>query len=397
LEREPAARRAAARVSRAKDEFLATLSHELRTPLNAILGWAQLLRNGNSAPEDTAMGLETIERNARVQTQLIEELLDMSRIISGKLRLDVQRVDLPTVVDDAVESFRPATDAKGIKLYKVIDPKAAPVTGDPSRLQQVVWNLVSNAVKFTPRKGSIQVFLQRVNSHVEISVSDSGQGIDAKFLPHLFARFSQADSSSTRHHGGLGLGLAIVKHLVELHGGAVTAMSAGLGQGSTFTVTLPLAPLVEPRRQEDGPPRSMPVPTATAPFAVNLSDVKVLVVDDEVDARALVKRLLETNQATVLTAASAAEAVEVLTRERPHLLVTDIGMPGTDGYQLLQQVRALPAGAGGDIPAVALTAFARSEDRRRALLAGFQLHVSKPVEPAELLAVVANVAKRGRV
>jgi PAS domain S-box-containing protein len=391
LESEQAARREAERISRAKDEFLATLSHELRTPLNAILGWAQVLRTDPSNPEDLLQGLETIERNARVQTQLIEDLLDMSRIISGKIRLDVQDVDLTSVITSAIGSIRPAADAKAIHIQQVMDPYAGPVAGDPNRLQQVLWNLLTNAVKFTPKGGHVRVVLKRVDSHLEITVSDTGQGIHPDFLPHLFARFSQQDTSTTRRHGGLGIGLAIVRHLVELHGGTIRASSGGPGQGATFSVSLPLSVLTDrPTRQEPAGAESTPADVPR--LVVDLSGVRALVVDDEADARALVKRVLESNRALVLTAASADEAIEVMQRESLDVLLSDIGMPEHDGYELLRRVRSLPASQGGAIPAVALTAFARSEDRRRALMAGFQLHVSKPVEPAELLAVVANLS-----
>jgi PAS domain S-box-containing protein len=389
LQSEQAARREAERVSRAKDEFLATLSHELRTPLNAILGWSQVLRMDPANHQDLILGLETIERNARIQTQLIDELLDMSRIISGKVRLDVRRLDLMSVVSEGVESVRPAADAKGIKLLKVLDPRAGPVTGDPNRLQQVIWNLLTNAVKYTPRGGQVQVYLQRISSHVEITVSDTGQGIKAEFLPQLFQRFSQQDTSTTRKHGGLGLGLAIVRHLVELHGGTVRASSRGENQGSTFTVCLPLTVVFDDRPNED---MAHPAaPTSPPQFTLDLSGVKALVVDDEPDARTLVKRVLESNRAEVVTADSAEEGLAALRRERPDVVICDIGMPEQDGYQLLTRIRELPAGEGGATPAVALTAFARSEDRRRALMAGFQMHVPKPVEPAELLAVIASL------
>jgi PAS domain S-box-containing protein len=390
---EQAARKEAERLNRVKDEFLATLSHELRTPLNAILGWSHILRSSTS-PQDLSQGLETIERNARLQTQLIEELLDVSRIISGKLRLDVQRVDLPTVVAESLESVRPAADAKHIRLSKVIDPSAGPVMGDSARLQQVMWNLLTNAVKYTTKAGRIQVLVHRVASQVHIEVSDNGQGIEPDFLPHLFTRFAQADSSTTRRHGGLGLGLAIVRHLVELHGGTVLAASAGAGQGATFTVQLPLAVIHQtPSVEGHTPPGATP---GTAVASMDLTGVKALIVDDEPDACALVQRLLEANHAIVVAAQSAAQALELLRKERPDVLLSDIGMPGEDGYQLLKKVRELPASEGGATPAVALTAFARSEDRRRALIAGFQLHVPKPVEPAELLTVVASLTGKGR-
>jgi PAS domain S-box-containing protein len=390
LEAEQAARREAERVSRMKDEFLATLSHELRTPLNAILGWVHLLRNPSVPPDEARQGMETIERNARLQAQLVEDLLDMSRIVSGKVRLDVRDVDLLAVISDAVESARPAADAKQIRLNHVLDPNAGHVSGDPNRLQQVIWNLLTNAVKFTPRGGRVQVFLQRVNSRVEVTVSDNGEGVARKFLPHLFERFSQADASITRRHGGLGLGLAIVRHLTELHGGTVRAASAGKGRGSDFVVSLPVKTL---RAENAGGTH----PTAEAPLAgrlaqMDLEGVKVLVVDDDVDSRDLVRRVLEKRKAIVTVAASAAEALALLQEVRPDVLISDIGMPAEDGYQLLAKVRRLAPEEGGDTPAVALTAFARSEDRRRALMAGFQMHVAKPAEPAELLAAVANLA-----
>jgi PAS domain S-box-containing protein len=393
LESERAARSEAERASRLKDEFLATLSHELRTPLNAILGWAQLLRRGGG--DETLMeGLDVIERNAKVQTQLIEDLLDMSRIISGKIRLDVQRVDLAAVVDAAVEAVRPSASLKGLQIRKLLDPLAGPVMGDPNRLQQVVWNLLTNAIKFTPKLGRIEVILERINSHVEIHVSDTGQGIKPEFLPHVFERFRQADGSTTRRHGGLGLGLSIVKSLVELHGGKVRVTSAGEGLGSTFTITLPLAVVKhEGPREHPTTPRLM----SGDCDSLSLQGLKVLVVDDEPDARELVKRLLEECHAQVFTAASAAEGLAVLSRERPDVLLSDIGMPGTDGYAFMRQVRQLPHADGGKIPAIALTAFARSEDRTRAMIAGYQVHLSKPVEHQELIATVASLAGRTQV
>ena len=398
LKSEQEARREAEHSSRMKDEFLATLSHELRTPLNAILGWAQLLQIRPTSAADLTEGLETIARNARAQTKLIEELLDMSRIISGKLRLDVQTVDLERVISDSIESVRPAADAKTIRLLKIFDPAAATVRGDAGRLQQVVWNLLTNAIKFTPKGGRVQIYLQRVNSHVEIVVSDTGEGIDAEYMSRLFTRFSQADATSTRRHGGLGLGLAIVRHITELHGGRVSATSPGPGQGATFTVALPLTAVHDDRPQHLAHPVVEPAADDAAPTlpSIELSGVRVLVVDDEPDARALIKRVLEMSSATVITASTAAEGLEALRSERPHVLLSDIGMPGEDGYSLLKKVRELPPSEGGSIPAAALTAFARSEDRRRALLAGFQLHVPKPVEPPELLAVVANLADAAR-
>ena len=394
---ERAARAEAERASQIKDEFLATLSHELRTPLNAILGWANLLRGDPADTEGVAEGLTIIERNARAQNQIIEDLLDMSRIISGKVRLDVHRTDLAPIVEAAIETVRPAAAAKGIRVQTVLDPTARPVSGDPNRLQQVFWNLLSNAIKFTPKGGRVQVLLERVNSHLEVSIIDTGKGIEANFLPHVFDRFRQADSSTTRQYGGLGLGLAIVKQLVELHGGTVRVQSGGRDAGTTFIVALPLTVLhpettleTEARRHPSGGALVAP----TLERDLNLADVRVLVVDDEPDARALVRRLLEERGATVTTNASVAEALASIRMDRFDVLVSDIGMPEEDGYALIRQVRALEAERGGTIPAVALTAYARSEDRMKAVMAGFQMHVTKPVEPAELLTMVASLAGR---
>ena len=397
LEAERSARAEAERVSRMKDEFLATLSHELRTPLNAILGWSQLLGSRGGEDAELAEGLDVIERNARVQTQLIEDLLDMSRIISGKIRLDVQRVDLADVVRAAVASVRHSATAKEIRLQIVLDPMAGPVRGDPARLQQCFWNLLSNAIKFTPKGGKINVALERVNSHLEVCVADDGQGIKPDFLPHVFERFRQADGSTTRAHGGLGLGLSIVKHLVELHGGTIRARSAGEGQGATFCIELPLMVVhaaVEPDAARQHP-RGTASPGEAEPLDhPSLAGIKVLVVDDEADARRLLLRVLEGCGAQVLLAASAQEGLDTLRRERPDMLISDIGMPGEDGYDFIRRVRELPADQGGRTPAAALTAFARSEDRTRALRAGYQTHVAKPVEPTELSAVVASLAMR---
>jgi PAS domain S-box-containing protein len=390
LNAERAARSEAERVNVMKDEFLATLSHELRTPLNAIYGWSQVLGIGQTDPE-IAEGIEAIQRNARAQTQLIDDLLDMSRIISGKIRLDVQRIDLAPVVEAAIDSVRPSAEAKGITLRKILDPHAGPVSADPTRLQQVVWNLLTNAIKFTPKDGKVSVLLERVNSHLEITVHDSGIGIKPEFLPHVFERFRQADATMTRSHGGLGLGLSIVKNLVELHGGTVRAKSNGEGEGSTFVVTLPLAPVRSPEIREH--------PAASSFGRIDcdefkLDGVRVLVVDDEPDARKLIERVLTQCEAEVICAASAEQGLELLKKHRPHVLVSDIGMPGMDGFQFIRKVRTLSVDDGGKTPAVALTAFARSEDRTRAMLAGYQVHIAKPIETQELLATVGSLAGR---
>jgi PAS domain S-box-containing protein len=394
LESERAARSAAERLSDVKDEFLATLSHELRTPLNAILGWSQVLRSGPKDAADLLKGLETIERNARVQTQLIEDLLDMSRISSGKLRLDIQPIHPAVVIEAAIDTVGPAADAKGIRLEKFLDPSAGPISGDPGRLQQVMWNLLSNAIKFTPRDGRVQVLLERVDSHIEITVADTGVGIRPEFIPHLFERFRQADASTTRAYGGLGLGLSIVKNLVELHGGTVEVASPGEGRGTTVSVVLPLTVVHRhadtPERVHPRTPKGSPAPI----FDSELAGLTILVVDDQSDARDLVKRVLEDCGAQVITAETVVEALSLVEARKPDVLVSDIGMPGADGFELLRRVRALGSDRGGRVPAIALTAFARSEDRTRALRAGFVVHVAKPVDPAELVATVASVAGR---
>jgi PAS domain S-box-containing protein len=390
------AREQAEAANRSKDEFLATVSHELRTPLNAILGWTQLLFATGDDPERRRKGLETIVRNAKLQAQLIDDLLDVSRIISGKMRLDVQTTDLAAVIDAAVEAIRPAAEAKQIQLRRVLDPFTGPVTGDPARLQQVVWNLLSNAIKFTPKEGKVEVRLERVNSHVEIPVADTGSGISPELLPYVFDRFRQLDGSTTRRHGGLGLGLAIVRHLVELHGGTVRVKSPGEGQGSTFIVALPLsvAHLTSAEGQRVHP-RTDPGETDPCQQSpeLNLKGIRVLVVDDEPDARETLQQILEHCDGEVRVADSAAEALRMLEDWRPDVLLSDIGMPGEDGYELIRRVRQLPPERGGRTPAAALTAFARAEDRRRALLAGFQMHVAKPVDIQELAAVVASLAR----
>ncbi len=393
LEAEREARLDAERVGRMKDEFLATLSHELRTPLNAMLGWTQLLRRRRS-PENIDEGLDVIERNARTQAQLIEDLLDMSRIVAGKIRLDVQRVDLSEVIAAALDVVRPAAEAKGVRLVQTLDPQAGPVSGDPGRLQQILWNLLSNAVKFTPRHGRVHVVLERVASHVELSVADTGQGIGAAFLPHVFERFRQEDGTAGRAHGGLGLGLAIVKQLVELHGGQVNVTSAGESQGATFVVSLPIAPLKPVADSADVQRAASPAVHSVVDGGPSLARLKVLVVDDDRDARDILRYMLEECGADVITAENAGEALIALRVERPDLLLSDIGMPGVDGYELMRRIRQLGPEEGGRVPAVAISAFARSEDRRRALMAGYQMHLSKPVEPAELRAVCASLADR---
>jgi signal transduction histidine kinase/CheY-like chemotaxis protein len=393
VEVERAARADLARVSRLKDEFLATLSHELRTPLTAMLGWAKVLLLKSDDPATRERGLQAISRNAAAQAKLIEDLLDMSRIISGKVRLDVQPTDLAHVAEMAVDAARPSAEAKQIRLHTVLDPSAGPVSGDPNRLQQVLWNLLSNAIKFTPKGGKVEVVLQRVDSHLELSVSDSGVGIAADFLPSVFDRFRQADSSTTRRHAGLGLGLSIVKQLVELHGGTVAATSPGVDRGATFTVKLPLTAL-RPRAEQAHPAAASALPPAMP--SVDLSGLRILVVEDDADARELVTHLLRESGAQVDVATSAAEALQAVQRARPDLLLSDIGMPDRDGYELIADIRRLDARQGGTIPAIALTAFARSEDRTRAMLAGYQVHVVKPIEPGELLATVASLVGRAR-
>lgn len=391
LASEQTARLEAEAASRAKDAFLATISHELRTPLSPILAWARMLSQGVLDEEKSKQALQAIERNAKSQAQLIEDLLDVSRIVSGKLRLEVRPVDIVPVIQNAIEVVRPAAEARGIGLQAVLDNNIGTVSGDPERLQQAVWNLLSNAVKFTPRGGRVQVVLERVNSHVEIAVSDTGQGIAPEFLPHVFERFQQADNTSTRQHGGLGLGLAIVRHIVELHGGSVHAESAGEGQGSVFTVKLPLVLLARRAGETERrhPSKGASIGGLSYP---PLEGLRVLVVDDEPDSNEMVRALLVSCRAEVRTAASTAQALDILRRWHPDLLISDVGMPGQDGYALIDEVRAQP-GDLGRLPAIALTAYAAVEDRVRLLAAGFQMHVPKPVEPIELVTVVANVAR----
>ncbi|WP_433935835.1 response regulator [Sorangium cellulosum] len=383
-----AARREAETASHLKDEFLATMSHELRTPLTAVLGWVRMLRTGKLAEDRRERALETVERNAQAQAQLVDDLLDISRIMAGKLRLDVQPVELVAVIDAALEVVRPAADAKGVRLEPLLDPGVGPVAGDAGRLQQVVWNLLSNAVKFTSRGGVVRVRLERAEGSAEIQVSDTGQGIDPSFLPYVFEQFRQAESGTTRKHGGLGLGLTIVKSLVEMHGGTAQALSDGEGRGATFVVRLPLA--AQPERAGDRRRPGLSGLSGESDRPPELRDLNVLVVDDEDDTRELLVTMLEQCGARVTAVSSTAEALLALRALQPDVLVSDIAMPGEDGYALIRKIRALPAKSGGRTPAVALTAYARTEDRTRALRAGFNTHVPKPIEQAELLAVLAS-------
>ena len=382
--------------SRMKDDFLAVLSHELRTPLNAILGYSRLLRGNVLAGEQLERGIETVERNARWLTQIVEDVLDVSRIVSGKIRLDVQAVNLASVIDNAVATIQPAADAKSVKLQMLIDPRIAPVSGDPDRLQQVIWNLLSNAVKFTPKGGRVQLRLERVNSHIEIIVSDTGAGIRKDFLPYVFERFRQGDSGPARKSGGLGLGLSIVRHIVEMHGGVVLAESAGEGEGSTFTVSLPIMivqPTAAPRLRE----HPLAEPQQALQALSDLSGVHVLAIDDEADSLGLLRVVLEAAGARVTTASSGPAALGMLESIKPDVLVADIGMPEMDGFELIKRVRAMTSPHARDLPAAALTAFARSEDRTKALQHGFEMHLAKPVDPGELVASVATLVRRSRI
>ncbi len=393
-ESEQQARRNADLANRAKDDFLATVSHELRTPLSAMLGWTRLLRSGDLTPEKRERALATIERNCLTQAQLIEDLLDVSRIVSGKLRLDVQSVEMADIVEHAVESLRLASEAKSVRIVSALDDQAGPIMGDPHRLQQVVWNLLSNAIKFTPKGGHIFLAVERVDSSLRITVRDTGHGISPEFLSHVFERFKQADGATTRAYGGLGLGLAISRHIVELHGGTISVESKGANQGTTFTVLIPISPIRQEARNTAARFTTIVGDGAFEPRP-ELSNLKVLVVDDEQDARDLLVAVLEKCGSIVTTASNVDEALEQIRIARPDVLVSDIGMPGEDGYALIKKVRALAHDAGSDIPAAALTAYARAEDRRKALDAGFMMHIPKPVEPAELVAVIASLTRFG--
>jgi hypothetical protein len=395
LDAERSARMAAQRATRVKDEFLATLSHELRTPLSAILGWTQLLLRDDAPRGADAQkrAIEVIDRNARAQVQLIDDLLDLSRIMTGKLRLDLHQISFASVVEAAVDSAMPAADAKGIRLKAMLGAGRDVVNADGARLQQVVWNLLTNAIKFTPKGGQVQVLLQRVNSHLELSVSDTGIGIPGNYLPHVFDRFSQKDSSTTRSYGGLGLGLAICKQLVELHGGTIKAASQGEGKGSTFSVHLPLSIV---QLEDESSPRIHPT-TEVSP-SENLSlprleGVHVFAIDDEPDARDLLRTVLEAQGAEVTSFASGEEALAALKKTKPTVLICDVGMPKMDGYQLIRTIRAAEARTDR-IPALALTAFARAEDRKRSLVAGYQAHLAKPFDIGELILLIADLVGR---
>ncbi len=387
------ARDAAESANRAKDEFLSTLSHELRTPLNAVLGWATLLEQGRLSDTQAGRALQIILRNVNAQIRLVDDLLEMSRVVSGRMRLAVQPVDLVTIVRQALDALRPAADAKGIRLQTVLASPGGPVIGDPDRLVQVMWNLLSNAVKFTPKHGRVQVLVQLVNSYVEIIVSDTGQGIRPELLPYIFDRFRQGDSTITRAHGGLGLGLALVRTLVELHGGTVFAESPGEGQGATFVVKLPL--MVTDVREPQAASRGHSDMAGGRPVpAASLAGLRVLIADDDAATVDLTGEILIQAGAEVRTCRSGSEALHLVQQWRPDVLVSDIEMPGVDGYSLIRQLRAVDPDQGGKTPAIALSAYSRPEDRVRSLQAGFNFHVSKPVDPGELATIVASLAGR---
>jgi len=393
LDAERSARMAAQRATRIKDEFLATLSHELRTPLSAILGWTQILLRGHAtSAADQQRAIEVIDRNARAQVQLIDDLLDLSRIMTGKMRLDLRQVSMLDIAQAAIDTAAPAAAAKDIRLRSTLDPSRVIVNGDAGRLQQVVWNLLTNAIKFTPKGGQVQVLLQRVNSHIELSVTDTGIGIPADFLPRVFDRFTQLDGSITRAHGGLGLGLAICKQLVELHGGTIRASSAGAGQGTSFFVDLPVS-LLQVEAQHERAHPTADGGDADMGAIPRLDGVHIFVIDDEPDARELLERVLSDQGANVIAFDAAEAALSALKTSRPTIIVSDVGMPGMDGYQMIRALRATEA-RDSRIPALALTAFARAEDRKRSLVAGFQAHLAKPFDVAELVLLVADLVGR---
>lgn len=378
--------REAMEANRIKDEFLAIVSHELRTPLNAIVGWAQMLHNRKLNEATTAKAIEVIQRNASSQAKLIEDILDISRIVQGQIRLNTRPLYLVPIIDAAIENVRPTAELKAIQIESILDPSVGQVMGDAERLQQIVWNLLSNAIKFTPREGRVEVRLESVNASAQMTVKDTGKGISADFLPYVFERFRQADGTTTRKHGGLGLGLAIVRHLVEMHNGTVNVASDGEGMGATFTVQLPTLDL-----QEVPPLFESQITLGNLPA---LDGLRVLVVDDQVDTLELIAFILQQCKAQVMSATSASVALDAIANSQPDILISDIGMPEEDGYSLIRKVRTLEAESGGLIAAIALTAFARDEERTLAFEAGFQRHVPKPVDPAELVRVVAHLAGR---
>ena len=388
LKLERSAREHAEESNRLKDEFLATVSHELRTPLTAILGWARLLESGGLDSQVTQQAIDTIWRNAKAQAQIVDDILDVSRIITGNLYMDLHPTEVAPVVRNAINVVRPTADAKGIRIEAQIDNLPATVAGDANRLQQVIWNLLSNAVKFTNNGGRVLVKVSQANAAVEISVTDTGQGIAREFLPYVFDRFSQADSTTTRHHGGLGLGLAIARHLVEIHGGTIRAQSRGAGEGATFTITLPLLVTAKNGEMASISDKSLP------PAPQLLAGVNVLLVDDDSDTLSLMATALKRRQANVTAVSSAGEAIQAIREQRPDVLVSDIAMPGEDGYGLIEKVRSLENGDTQEIPAVAITAYAKDEDRERALSSGFQIYLAKPIELTELVSVVARAARR---
>ena len=380
------------RANRLKDEFLATLSHELRTPLNAIVGYARIAIAGILTGDKLSHGLVTIERNASALAQMVEDMLDVSRIVAGKMRLNVQPVEVPVVLHEAIETIRPAADAKRIKLQSMVDPQVGPISGDPDRLRQIIWNLLSNSVKFTPKEGHVQIRLERINSSVEITVSDTGIGIDAKLLPHIFERFRQGDGVGTKPNVGLGLGLSIVRNLVDLHGGTVYASSAGPGTGATFRVRLPVMIVHPPHEEKRVHPRHERA--LSVEQLPDLTGTHVLAVDDEPDALGLLIEILETAGAHVTTASSGAAALEKIRAARPDVLLADLGMPVMDGFQLIQRLRQSSDPLEREIPAAALTAYGRSEDRARSLQAGFEMHLGKPIDPVELASAVQALVRR---
>jgi signal transduction histidine kinase/ActR/RegA family two-component response regulator len=393
LSGEQIARAEAETANRLKDEFLATVSHEIRTPLNAIIGWSHLLRSGRLDDASIARAIETIDRNAKMQAQLIEDILDVSRVITGKLRLRNESVDIASVINAAIDSVQLAIDSKDLHLEVTLDPSARHTFGDAGRLQQVVWNLLSNAIKFTPPGGRIKIKVKRSKGNMQLLVSDDGQGISPDFLPFIFDRFRQADGTSTRNHGGLGLGLAIVRHLVELHGGAISADSTGVGAGATFSITLPLAPQSQTlRKRVTGRLRAEEVSQGHFSSLPLLDGIKVLLVDDDADTLQVVRAMLDGSKAVVQTATSVNEAMEMLAWYSPHVLISDLAMPDEDGYSLIRKVRTLGADKGYQIPAIALTSYVRVEDRTRALAAGFNMFVPKPVQPDELITAIVNLA-----